>query len=614
MCTDSGRRAIPGPARAFCSLLHAVSSAERQCQHSLYERVVRVVEGDAVSGSNITLSPIFSVIRENNGYYVDKTAFLEPLLGTYKEARLFTRPRRFGKSLSMSMISDFVDISKDSRKLFEDLVISKNQDFCEKWMNQYPVVNLSLVLCEGDTFERAANSLKKAAQSAYRDHLYLRNSDRILPEDKEYFSAVISSDADIDLIQNSVDRLVSMVAYHYEKPVIFIVDEYDRLIEDSAYGKFYEKMKYYLRPMYGSVIKNNKYVKYSFLTGCARMSIESMSSGLNNVECYDVNTSMFSEFMGFTEEEVDRILFDFGLQERKSEVRKWYDGYTFGKTKGIYCPYDVLKFVDDCKSGEHATAQPYWEGTGTLTAVKLFLQKVHPEIDDKIVSLGDGGHVSCRIRKELNFHNISDSQDNIWTLLYNYGYITKADKQYIDENILFPFDDQDIVVVPNKSVKMALLNEIALCMRDGFHDHALGTLTKAFVNVDVEAFQEELNKLLLESVSDFDYHEYFYHAWLLGLLTACGGSVFSNRQSGLGRPDLLVSIQDMVMIVELKRESTSSSVALEYVANRALNQVLDRRYDAPHLHASRVVCWGMGFRGRECRVVARASKTGTAVV
>lgn len=564
-----------------------------------------------MSGSKIIFNSKFSHVRKNDGYYVDKTAFLEPLLTEHEEAMLFTRPRRFGKSLTMSMIGDFVDISKDCRKLFEGLEISKNKELCEQWMNKFPVVELSLALCEGENFEDAFNSLRKHVWTTYRKHKYLLDSDKILQADKDFYLAVMAPDADKDIIQNSIDRLVAMVACHHEKEVVFIVDEYDRLIENAAYKSYFEKMKYYLRPMYGSVIKDNDDVKFSLLTGCARISIDSMSSGLNNVESYDVKSSQFSEFIGFTEDEVDNLLYDMGLNDRKSEVKEWYDGYIFGEAQGIYCPWDVLKFVSKCKkSNSFEKPQSYWENTGSLITLKNFLKDVHPEIDDSILMLSNGGYIVNNAVKELNFENLIDSQENIWTLLYHYGYITKANESYLKKHNLSSSDDYDILVVPNKSVRSAIVQEVLFYIKASFTKHRLDHLTKAFVGVKFDEFQKELAKLLLECISDFDYHEYFYHAWLLGLLMACGGTVFSNQQSGLGRPDLIFKFQDTVMIVEVKRESTSSGVALEKVANKALQQILDRKYDVPHEQASRVVCWGMGFKGRECRVVARDSKAG----
>lgn len=550
----------------------------------------------------------FEKIRKAGFYYVDKSKLIEQLLQNWGEVNLFTRPRRFGKTLNMSMLKSFFEIGTDTT-LFNGLYILNNNDLCEKYMGKYPVIFLSLKDVAGLTYAEAEDALVQLIGSEAGRFHFLTNSSALSDAEKEQYQG-------FTIIQNgkyrmdkglliSALRILSQLLYrHYGQKVIILIDEYDVPLDKAFQHGYYQEMVSLIRGMFGQALKTNSFLQFAVLTGCLRISKESIFTGLNNFKVYSAADARYDEAFGFTDEEVKKILADYQLQEHYAEVKEWYDGYHFGNAD-IYCPWDVINYVDDLKSDPAAFPKTYWINSSGNDLVKRFIDKADITTKDEIEQLIAGEPVEKRIRLDLTYDEIDNSIDNMWSVLFTTGYLTQISNDAYSRYKL---------AIPNKEIREVFVLQIREWFAGVVANNAASTkeINQGFLEGRAEAIQRELTMFLGETISIMDTNarsgekENFYHGILLGILKSYPDwAVKSNRESGDGFPDILLKPKnpDAGIIIELKYAHTMND--LEKACERALGQIRDRRYDEALREDGRddVLAYGIAFYKKRCKVV-----------
>jgi len=550
----------------------------------------------------------FEKIRKAGFYYVDKSKLIEQLLQNWGEVNLFTRPRRFGKTLNMSMLKSFFEIGTDTT-LFNGLYILNNNDLCEKYMGKYPVIFLSLKDVAGLTYAEAEDALVQLIGSEAGRFHFLTNSSALSDAEKEQYRG-------FTIIQNgkyrmdkglliSALRILSQLLYrHYGQKVIILIDEYDVPLDKAFQHGYYQEMVSLIRGMFGQALKTNSFLQFAVLTGCLRISKESIFTGLNNFKVYSAADARYDEAFGFTDEEVKKILADYQLQEHYAEVKEWYDGYHFGNAD-IYCPWDVINYVDDLKSDPAAFPKTYWINSSGNDLVKRFIDKADITTKDEIEQLIAGEPVEKRIRLDLTYDEIDNSIDNMWSVLFTTGYLTQISNDAYSRYKL---------AIPNKEIREVFVLQIREWFAGVVANNAASTkeINQGFLEGRAEAIQRELTMFLGETISIMDTNarsgekENFYHGILLGILKSYPDwAVKSNRESGDGFPDILLKPKnpDAGIIIELKYAHTMND--LEKACERALGQIRDRRYDKVLREDGRddVLAYGIAFYKKRCKVV-----------
>ena len=550
----------------------------------------------------------FKKIRENQFYYVDKTKLIEHLLANWSEVNLFTRPRRFGKTLNMSMLKSFFEIGTD-KALFEGLYISKNQELCEEYMGKYPVVFLSLKGVEGLTFEEARAYLCELIINETRRFKFLLNSEKLDNDEKNMYHELLSLQEEKDSVlaaklKLSLKKISELLYKHYGQKVIFLIDEYDVPLDKAFQHGYYKKMVSLIRGVFGEVLKTNDFLMFAVLTGCLRVSKESIFTGLNNFKVYSADDIRYDEEFGFTNEDVKKILSDYNQQDHFLEVKEWYDGYHFGNAD-IYCPWDVINYMDDLMSNSKAKPKAYWINSSGNDLVKRFIDKADTTTKDEVEQLISGNAVEKRIRLDLTYDEIDNSVENLWSVLFTTGYLTRFGES---ENGVYK------LVIPNKEVREVFVLQI----RDWFDrivaDDQASTekINRGFLEGRVEDIQQELTMFLGETISVLDTKarneekEIFYHGILIGILKNCSSwAVKSNKESGDGFADILVKPKnpDAGIIMELKYARSFGD--LDKACERALEQIKDRRYDQEFHEEGRndILAYGIAFYKKRCKVV-----------
>ena len=550
----------------------------------------------------------FKKIRENQFYYVDKTKLIEHLLANWSEVNLFTRPRRFGKTLNMSMLKSFFEIGTD-KALFEGLYISKNQELCKEYMGKYPVVFLSLKGVEGLTFEEARAYLCELIINETRRFKFLLNSERLDNDEKNMYHELLSLQEEKDSVlaaklKLSLKKISELLYKHYGQKVIFLIDEYDVPLDKAFQHGYYKKMVSLIRGVFGEVLKTNDFLMFAVLTGCLRVSKESIFTGLNNFKVYSADDIRYDEEFGFTNEDVKKILSDYNQQDHFLEVKEWYDGYHFGNAD-IYCPWDVINYMDDLMSNQKAKPKAYWINSSGNDLVKRFIDKADTTTKDEVEQLISGNAVEKRIRLDLTYDEIDNSVENLWSVLFTTGYLTRFGES---ENGVYK------LVIPNKEVREVFVLQI----RDWFDrivaDDQASTekINRGFLEGRVEDIQQELTMFLGETISVMDTKarneekEIFYHGILIGILKNCSSwAVKSNKESGDGFADILVKPKnpDAGIIMELKYARSFGD--LDKACERALEQIKDRRYDQEFREEGRndILAYGIAFYKKRCKVV-----------
>lgn len=524
----------------------------------------------------------FQEIRKSGFYYIDKTGLIEQLLENWGKANLFTRPRRFGKTLNMSMLRCFFEIGTDPT-LFDGLYISKNKRLCEEYMGKYPVLFLSLKGVEGLTFEEAKFSLSELLADEIRRFKFLLGSDKLDEEEKNQYRELLTMrDEDNTMfgmkLKFSLKRLSELLYKHYGKNTIILIDEYDVPLDKAFQYGYYREMVALIRGFLGETLKTNDFLQFAVLTGCLRVSRESIFTGLNNFKVLSITDTRFDEQFGFTEEEVRRLLETYHLESHFSETKEWYDGYHFGNAD-IYCPWDVVNHVDRLKHEPGAKPQSYWLNSSGNGLVKRFISKANKTTRDEIERLVAGEAIEKSVRLELTYDEIDNSIDNLWSVLFTTGYLT-LDR--ITEQGMY------CLVIPNKEVREVYVLQIQEWFKGAVlgNTEKLTAFWKAMEEGDTESVEHYLNKLLSNTISVFDTKareeekENSYHTLLVGLLA--GNSdwlVKSNVEAGEGFADIIVETEnpDAGIIIELKY--TKQASGLDKACERAITQIKDRRYE-----------------------------------
>jgi hypothetical protein len=550
----------------------------------------------------------FQEIRRNGFYYIDKTGLIEQLLDSWGKVNLFTRPCRFGKSLNMSMLRYFFEIGTDMT-LFNGLHIMQRKDLCDEYMGRFPVVFLTLKGVDGLTFEKATNKLIKIVALEAERFIFLKNSDKLTDNEKQRYCALVKMQdgkyaMDEDTLESALQTLSELLYRHYGQKVVILVDEYDVPLDKAYQNGYYKEMVSMIRSLFGEALKTNEFLQFAVLTGCLRVSRESIFTGLNNFKIFSITDARFDEQFGFTEDEVGKMLKDYHLEEHMAEMNEWYDGYHFGDAD-IYCPWDVINRVDDLCDTPEAKPKCYWINSSGNALVKRFVSIANRTTQDEIEHLIAGEPIEKSVRLDLTYDEIDKSIDNIWSVLFTTGYLTQAD---MTEQGAYK------LVIPNKEVRTVYISQIQEWFKQKIADNTeqMAYFWKAIEDGNAEIIEQYLNQTLSNTISVFDTKapemekENSYHTFLAGMLTGnTDWVVKSNVEAGEGFADIIIKPQnpDDGIIFELKYSKEASG--LDKACERAIKQIRDRRYSEYLKNDGRhnMIFYGIAFYKKRCKVV-----------
>ena len=520
----------------------------------------------------------FDTLRQTGGYYVDKTVFLEKFLESPSDASLFTRPRRFGKTLLMSMLASFFDITRNSRQCFAGLKVSQNEALCGKWMNQYPVIFLTLKDIEKPSFERALARIHVLIRTFCNQHKYLLTSEKVGDDDKDYIRQYLDRKSDEDTLELALQVLTRAMSCHYDKPAIVLIDEYDVPVAKAVENGFYNEMIRFMRGFLSGSLKTNDHLKFGILTGALRITRESVFTGLNNLDCFDIATSRYADVFGFTQGEVDQLLSDAGLEEKRDALKEWYDGYHFGDHSDIYCPWSVMKYLADVQSVPREKPKAYWVGTSSNGLPRDFARRLPAEEDvqGRIAALLGGNAIAVKLYPNMNYIDDLKNASNFWTLLHLTGYLTLTSRAELYEGEKNAKDS--LLVIPNKGVREVFQEEMEAWFADILPVNRQTALYRALWAQDIQGIEEQLTALL--SGTGFrDVKESSYHGMMFGLLAMKYGDTISNGGSGKGLYDIVVrdSENGRAAVLEIRR--ASSAEQMDEGVRHALRQIRRNDYD-----------------------------------
>ena len=551
----------------------------------------------------------FEKIMTNDFYYADKTLFIKELLQNWGEVNLFTRPRRFGKSLNMSMLKCFFEVGADPA-LFDGLKIMQEKELCEKYMGKFPVISISLKGVDGRDFESASAALRTIIGNEAARFQFLNNSDRLTDDEKESYAQLTevgSSQGGIYTMTEkvaaaSLKTLSQLLSRHFGQKVILLIDEYDVPLDKAFQSGYYDEMLSLMRNVLGNALKTNDSLYFAVLTGCLRISKESIFTGLNNLKIHTISDVRYDEYFGFTNSDVDELLESYGLSSYKGVIRDWYDGYRFGDTD-VYCPWDVINYCDELLADPDAEPENYWANTSGNDLIRRLLKKADQSTKNDVECLINGGSVTKTIRQELTYREIEDSIDNIWSVLYSTGYLTCRRR--------VPGKKMELAL-PNREVRDLFIDLI----KDWFEEtiqadsERIRRFCAAFPAGDTDVIQEMLGDYLWDSISVRDtavrrnMKENFYHGMLLGLLRSQGSwLVKSNAETGEGYSDISIQTPDRVgMVIELKYADDGN---LEAACREALRQIEVKKYaeGLKYRGIKTIIKYGIAFCGKECMVM-----------
>ena len=542
----------------------------------------------------------FAEIRENHFYYVDKSLLVEQLLKTTgTKVTLITRPRRFGKTIGMSMLANFFDIRKESSKLFEGLNITQNQTLCKKWMNQWPTIFFSLKDIDGLTFESAYNQLLIQISDLYKEHTYLLDCEEIDSDDKKVFLKLKATESNEAQVSRALSTLMRMLNIYYKKPVILLLDEYDVPIAKASTHGYYDKMLEVMKLMMSTALKDNSTLHFAVITGCLKIAKESIFTGTNNFVSNTITDSRLNEYFGFTQEEVDTLLKAANATKHSEEIKHWYDGYHFGNVD-VYCPWDVMNYLRDLQLNPNAKPESYWNNTSDNSIIRSFIDYAGSNITKKLETLLSGNSISQQIDENLTYDYLHSSELNLWSILYLTGYLTSSKN---DSLSVSGSDEISTLKIPNAEIKEIFESTIMKWFSDNAKVWNRKALFDAVWSGDSLSLTEEMSKLLRRTISYHDYKEDFYHAFLAGIFTGAGYMVESNREHGEGRSDVVVydSLNGKVAIFEAKYSEKLKD--MENDCNRALRQINTRMYAEEYEDDyDQILCYGISFFKKRCLV------------
>ena len=549
----------------------------------------------------------FEKIRRNGFYYIDKTKLIEQLFLNWGEVNLFTRPRRFGKTLNMSMLKSFFEIGTDT-SLFDGLYVSENKELCEQHQGQYPVIFLSLKDVEGLSFSEAKRKciqlIKREAERFYD----LKNSERLLDIDKKNYCRLLDmtvQEEDSDIVSSSIKMLSALLYKHYGKKTVILIDEYDVPLDKAFQHGYYKEMVHFIRGLLGEALKTNDSLAFAVLTGCLRVSKESIFTGLNNFKILSITDTRFDEQFGFTDTEVRTLLSDYQMEDRFAEVKEWYDGYRFGNAD-VYCPWDVINFVDRAKDDKEAKPEAYWINTSGNDLVKRFIDKANKTTKNEIERLINGEAIEKELRLDLTYEEVDQSIENLWSVLFTTGYLTQSGRNE---------DGAYRLIIPNREVREVFRLQINEWFKKSIFSNTerLTAFWKAFEEGDTEGVEQYLNRVLSNSISVFDTKarkeekESSYHNLLVGILTGnADWLVKSNVEAGEGFADIIVETDDPDAGIVAELKYTKNFDDMKMTCQKAIDQIRDRRYQEYLLNDDRkdIRLYGITFCKKRCCAIS----------
>ena len=556
----------------------------------------------------------FRKLRESHFYYVDKTRLIEQLLLNWSKVTLFTRPRRFGKTLNMSMLKSFFDIGTD-KALFDGLYISGNKELCDEYMGKYPVIFLSLKGVEGLTYEEAFEAFVRIMGKEVNRVSFLADSDKLTQIEREQYKGLtIMKNGrlafDKEKLISSLQLLSQLLYKHYGKKAVILIDEYDVPLDKAFQNGYYNEMVSLIRGLFGQALKTNEFLQFAVLTGCLRISKESIFTGLNNFKVMSITDSRFDEQFGFTDSEVKKLLSDYGMDSHFDEVKEWYDGYHFGRAD-VYCPWDVINHADHLRDNSDAKPQTYWINSSGNSLVRRLINRADSSTKDEIERLIAGAAIEKVIRLDLTYDEIENSIDNIWSVLFTTGYLTKIGEVKLADSESYAYK----LVIPNKEVREVFVLQIqewfkAVVAND---NDTMKFLSKAILDKDETILARQLNIVMgrmisiLDTKAPDDMKENFYHGLLLGLLRGSNPDwlIKSNRESGDGFSDILIKPEnpDLGIVIEVKYAKEFKG--LDAACDAAMAQIKQKRYDETLRDEGRcdILAYGIAFCRKRCRVV-----------
>ena len=542
----------------------------------------------------------FEKIRKNQYYFVDKSGLIEELLNTESnEVTLITRPRRFGKTLGMSMLASFFDIRRDSSELFRGLKISQKEELCQKWMNQYPVLFVTFKDVDGLDFQSAKEMLRIQIADRCNEYLCLISSEKVNENDKAIFrqlADVVKGDVSDAMLKTGIALIMRMLQDYYEKPVILLLDEYDvPLAKASAHG-YYTEMLEVMRAMISTALKDNPSLRFAVVTGCLRISRESIFTGTNNFVSDTIFDTRLNEYFGFLQDEVEQLLTAIGAKDKAGIVKEWYDGYHFG-SYDVYCPWDVLNYGNRLQTTGSDVPVSFWKNTSDNAIIRSFVEIQSDIITDKLETLMSGGFIRQKIVEDLTYDYLHSSEENLWSVLYLTGYLT------IDRKESRVLDGEYALIIPNAEIQEIFETTIQKWFQDYAASCDRRKLFTAVWNGDTEQMSVEMNRLLRQTISYYDYREDFYHAFLAGIFAGAGYMVESNKEYGEGRSDIVVKDLRDGRAAVFEAKCAKRLTDLEQECEKAVMQIDDRMY-AKTLEDryDQVSCFGIAFYKKRCLI------------
>ncbi len=550
----------------------------------------------------------FEMLITRGYYFVDKTLLIKDLLDNKAAVNLFTRPRRFGKTLNISMLQyyfedrrdEFTGEKIDNSYLFEGLNIKGESEKYTKYIGKYPVINISLKSAKQGSLDLAFQCIREEISNEFKRHKYIIESD-VLKTEKEHFMKIVNNDKDMSLYITALKFLSDCLNKYHNEKVIILIDEYDVPLENAFFEGFYKEMIGFIRSLFESALKTNSSLEFSVITGCLRISKESIFTGLNNLKIISILDDRYAEHFGFTDDEVIKICEDYNIQQKYETIKQWFNGYIFGETN-VYNPWSVMQYVDDLKANINRLPKSYWANTSSNSIVKSLIERADDITKGEIEALIEGKTIEKPVHEDITYDDVYDNLDNLWNFMFFTGYFKKISER-MDENTQENFVE---LAIPNLEVKYIFRTKIL----KWFNEHIkLCDMTKMFnaiINKNVELFEIELNKLLLDTISFNDAYENFYHGFLVGVLSNMKGYIVkSNREGGTGRSDLFiksVSRRGIAIVVEFKIANNIDD--LEKKADEAIEQIEDRKYDMELRSEGykNIFKYGIAFYKKDCLI------------
>ena len=549
----------------------------------------------------------FEEIRQLGFYYIDKTRLIEQLLQGWGKVTLFTRPRRFGKTLNMSMLKSFFEIGTD-KSLFDGLYISGNKELCDAYMGRYPVIFLSFKGVDGLDFASAKRMLYAILKDEFDRHYYLKASSALTDEDRTQFGKMLQGTD--ENIEDSIRMLSKLLFKHFGQKAVILIDEYDVPLDKAFQNGYYKEMVSLIRGLFGQALKTNEFLQFAVLTGCLRISKESIFTGLNNFKVMSITDSRFDEQFGFTDGEVRKLLSDYGMDSHFDEIKAWYDGYHFGRAD-VYCPWDVINHVDHLRDDSDAKPQTYWINSSGNSLVRRLINRADSSTKDEIERLIAGEAIEKVIRLDLTYDEIDNSIDNIWSVLFTTGYLTKIGEVKLPDSESYAYK----LVIPNKEVREVFVLQIQEWFKAvvANENDTMKLLSRAILDKDEQQIARQLNIVMgrmisiLDTKAPDDMKENFYHGLLLGLLRGSNPDwlIKSNRESGDGFSDILIKPDDPDAGIIIEVKYAKEIKGLDAACEAAMAQIKGKRYDEALRDEDRcdILAYGIAFCRKRCRVV-----------